>query len=203
MASLPQKLSKTRARVVVEEEEEDNSKRIRLANNSNPGPSSFQPSSNPGPSSFLPTSPAARAATPRPSSIRGLNPGPSMATPRRIVELSGLDCPEAAAPQSFKTPTKQTRLDVSRGTPDHEEGDEELLLQEPSPVAAAAGKALELAYDDDWSLFVNEGNVLRIHKGGEGSVIIYELTETDKGCLRATISDMGGFSTNVLYNCHL
>ena len=126
-----------------------------------------------------------------------------MATPRRIVELSGLDCPEAAAPQSFKTPTKQTRLDVSRGTPDHEEGDEELLLQEPSPVAAAAGKALDLAYDDDWSLFVNEGNVLRIHKGGEGSVIIYELTETDKGCLWATISDMGGFSTNVLYNCHL
>ena len=108
-----------------------------------------------------------------------------------------MDCPEAAAPQSFKTPTKQTRLDVSRGTPDHEEGDEELLLQEPSPVAAAAGKALELAYDDDWSLFVNEGNVLRIHKGGEGSVIIYELTETDKGCLRATISDMEGFSTNV------
>ena len=60
-----------------------------------------------------------------------------------------------------------------------------------------------IAYDNDWSLFVNEGNVLRIHKGGEGSVIIYELTETDKGCLRATISDMGGFSTNVLYNCHL
>ena len=74
LASLSQKLSKTRARVVVEEEEEeeDNSKRIRLANNSNPGPSSFQPSSNPGPSSFLPTSPAARAATPiqgHPSSL--------------------------------------------------------------------------------------------------------------------------------------
>ena len=158
LASLPQKLPKTRARVVVEEEE-DNSKRIRLANNSNPGPSSFQPSSNPGPSSFLPTSPAARAATPRPSS----NPGPSMATPRRIIELSGLDCPEAAAPQSFKTPTKQTRLDVSRGTPDHKEGGEELLLQEPSPFAAAAGKALELAYDDDWSLQCHSQNLPGTH----------------------------------------
>ena len=199
MSSMPQKLCKGRLRVVEEEEEEegDNSKRIRLAS-SDAGPSSFRPASpaaRAGPSSFQAASPAARS-TPRPSS----NPGPSMAptprpTPRRIVELSGaLDGPEAAVPQSLKTPTKETRLDVSMGTPDHEE---EELLQEPSPAGAAAGKALELSLDDDWSLFIEKGNVQKIHKGGAGNVIIYELTETDKGCLRATISDMEGFSTNV------
>ena len=117
-------------------------------------------------------------------------------TPRRIVELSGLNGPEAAAPQLLKTPTKEMRLDVSRGTPGDEE-EEEALLQEPSPAAAAAGRALELANDDDWSIFVDKGNVQKIHKGGAGPVIIYELTETTKGSLRAKISDMQDFSTNV------
>ena len=95
-------------------------------------------------------------------------------TPRRIAELSGKEVPEVAA-NLFKTPLKETRMDVSRGTPELDEG-------------------------FHWGDYIGEGTVQAIHKGGEGNVIVYERTEIGKGGLRATISDNRDFSVNVIFN---
>ena len=59
----------------------------------------------------------------------------------------------------FKTPLKETRMDVSRGTPELDEG-------------------------FHWGDYIGEGTVQAIHKGGEGNVIVNELTEIGKGGLR-------------------
>ena len=162
LSKVPQKLHK--AKRLLEEEEEleetlDNSnKRLRLL--------ASQPMTsrtpNPAQSVYSPhTGPSSMAASPRP-------------TPRRIAELSGKEVPEVAA-NLFKTPLKETRMDVSRGTPELDEG-------------------------FHWGDYIGEGTVQAIHKGGEGNVIVYELTEIGKGGLRATISDNRDFSVNVIFN---
>ena len=50
-----------------------------------------------------------------------------------------------------------------------------------------------------WGDYIKEGTVQAIHKGGEGNVIVYQLTETAKGSLRATMSDNQDYSVNIIF----
>ena len=71
---------------------------------------------------------------------------------------------------------------VSDGTPpDGTEGGD----QEDELVVYEVGIEVEPAEKFDLSDFVEAGNVRKIHNGGEGNVIIYDLERTEKGCYRA------------------
>ena len=85
---------------------------------------------------------------------------------------------------------------VSDGTPpDGTEGGD----QEDKLVVYEVGIEVEPAEKFDLSDFVEDGNVRKIHNGGEGNVIIYDLERTEKGCYRAKITDMSEFSTYVFF----
>ena len=85
---------------------------------------------------------------------------------------------------------------VSDGTPpDGTEGGD----QEDELVVYEVGIEVEPAEKFDLSDFVEDGNVRKIHNGGEGNVIIYDLERTEKGCYRAKITDMSEFSTYVFF----
>ena len=47
------------------------------------------------------------------------------------------------------------------------------------------GIEVEPAEKFDLSDFVEDGNVRKIHNGGEDNVIVYDLERTEKGCYRA------------------
>ena len=85
---------------------------------------------------------------------------------------------------------------VSDGTPpDGTEGGD----QEDELVVYEVGIEVEPAEKFDLSDFVEDGNVRKIHNGGEGNVIVYDLERTEKGCYRAKITDMNEFSTYVFF----
>ena len=73
-------------------------------------------------------------------------------------------------------------LQVFDGTPpDGTEGGD----QEDKLVVYEVGIEVEPAEKFDLSDFVEDGNVRKIHNGGEGNVIVYDLERTEKGCYRA------------------
>ena len=73
-------------------------------------------------------------------------------------------------------------LQVSDGTPpDGTEGGD----QEDKLVVYEVGIEVEPAEKFDLSDFVEDGNVRKIHNGGEDNVIVYDLERTEKGCYRA------------------
>ena len=59
------------------------------------------------------------------------------------------------------------------------------------------GIEVEPAEKFDLSDFVEDGNVRKIHNGGEDSVIVYDLERTEKGCYRAC--GFCGFIVYIIY----
>ena len=53
------------------------------------------------------------------------------------------------------------------------------------PDGTEVGIEVEPGEKFDLSDFVEHGNVRKIHNGGEGNVIVYDIERTEKGCYRA------------------
>ena len=74
---------------------------------------------------------------------------------------------------------------VYDGTPD---GTEEIIEGDDQEDELFLGDEggneyeVEPANEFDWSNFGNVGDVRRIHHGGEGNVIFFDLQRTEKGC---------------------